>query len=178
MTRLGITFSFVNVRKISYVIAVYANNMGSSCEVSTAGGFFQLYFFQMSSPGSTAVEFQAVVPPGPTFFGDNSPFTLKQGNFKDGCAIAYGSCFTGHIYLGSTAFGGTEPACSIVLVKNHPIPSVPGATSPIAVDCAQPSHFQTLRGSYATFNPTTECHCPGTIPTEESSWGKIKSMYE
>lgn len=164
-------------------VAVYADADGASCEFSAIGGnFLQLYYFQAGSPGATAVEFVSTIASAASlnFFGDNSPWTLKQGNFDAGCSIAYGGCQSGDIYLGSSAYAvlATPADCTVFYVTGHPVPSIEGSTSPIMVDCGDPSSLVELNGSFGVLNPNGECPCPGTIPNEESSWGQIKSLYQ
>jgi hypothetical protein len=168
-------------------VAVYADQAGSSCS-ATAAGFLQLYYFQAGSPGATAVEFHSTVledtPAGAlNFFGDNSPFTLKQNNFHGDCSIAYQACLSGDIYLGSSAYGVNAtpaiPPCTYFYVTGVSLPSIENSTVPIMVDCGDPeSNLLELRGSFFVINPTDNCPCPGTIPNEESSWGQIKSLYQ
>lgn len=169
-------------------VVVYSDNMQGSCSV-VENGFIQLYYFHHADIAASAVEFVCDVSNavGWTLFGDISPFALKQGTFTNfpispppswyGCAIAYQQCLSGSIYLGSTAFGvtGATPACTKIYVENTPIPSIPGATYPIAVGC--PSGFLHLRGSYAVVNPDETCPCPRPFPVESKSWGEIKSLY-
>lgn len=164
-------------------VGVFSNNTGTACNVVEAG-FVQLYYFHKFSPGATAVEFRGdkSATVSWNFFGDNSPFGLKIGNFDGGvtagggCSISYGACLFDDIYLGSSAYGvaGLTPACTIVPVIAHGTPSIPGATTPLMVDCG--GNFKVANGGAVIVNPNVTCDCD--VPNEESSWGQIKALYE
>lgn len=166
-------------------VMVFGDMDGTTCNVTEAG-FVQLYYFHKFSPGATAIEFRADISDvNWNFFGDNSPWTLKQGNFDGGidptagCSIAYGSCYTGDIYLGSSAYAVISPSapCTIIQVGPHGTPSLPGATGPVMVDCGMPdSHLVAATGGAVIVNPDATCDCD--VPNEESSWGQIKALYE
>ena len=169
-------------------VAVYADEMGGSCNVFEAG-FVTLYFFHITEAEMNAVEFVCDVTGviGWTLLGDISPFMLKQGAFTNfpttppssyGCAIAYRECLTGTIYLGKSNFlvTGATPDCTKIVVKNVPQPSIFGSNSPVAVVC--PQGLVEIRGSYAYVNPDETCQCSGTVPVESHSWGQIKSLYK
>jgi hypothetical protein len=161
-------------------VGIYADNTGSSCEIAEVG-VVTLHFIHVNDACATAVEFKADVSALSLgmHFGDNSPFALKIGLFKDGASISYGASLTGNIYLGSTTWlSGAGNVCQKVYAIAHPVPSVP-TTGPLGVGC--PSGWLYLRGSYAVVSTPAgfeNCHCPGTVPNEETSWGQIKSLYE
>lgn len=179
-------------------VAVYADNGYGymnpySCEVLDGGVaafyYITIHFVHVADDaGATAVEFQADMSQMSIGidYGDVCPFPLKIGAFRDGASISYQTCLTetpGGIYLGSTTFRKSTQAykhlCKYVYVKNHPIPGIAGSTTPLAVDCGDPADWLVLRGSYLVVSyDFTDCPCPGTIPTEESSWGQIKALYE
>ncbi|MBI4720120.1 MAG: hypothetical protein HY770_02615 [Chitinivibrionia bacterium] len=151
---------------------------------------FQLKTFHFihvtDGTGATAVEFQCDMSQIPIIqdFGDISPFPLKIGTFRNGVSLSYGGCLQetppGYVYLGSTTIkkaSNIKLLCKYVYVKNHPTPGIAGVTYPLGVGC--PTGWIHLRGSYAIVSwDHTSCPCPGTIPTEESSWGQIKAQYE
>jgi hypothetical protein len=163
-------------------VSVFADAGGTGCNITEAG-FVQLYYFHKFAPGVTAVEFRGDISGtvGWNFFGDNTTWTLKQGRFDGepgvagGCAIAYGACLSGDIYLGSAAYGvpGLTPACTLVPVVAHGTPSG-GATTPVAVDCFD--NLIAATGGAVIINWNQTCNCD--VPNEESSWGQIKALYE
>lgn len=159
-------------------IGIYANNTGSSCEVADVG-FVTLHFIHVNNTCATAVEFKADVSALNFLmhFGDNSPFALKIGAFKDGTSISYGASLTGNVYLGSSTWQSGGNVCKRAYAVKHPVPSV-ATSGPLGVGC--PTGWLYLNGSYAVISNAGfgDCHCPGTVPTEESSWGQIKSLYE
>lgn len=163
-------------------VGVYMDESGSSCNFVDSGGLVSFFLYHLSSPGATAIEFLMDLSNFnfANYFGDSSPFTLKQGAFYEGCSIAYQACLSGNIYLGSANFfgAGTTATCARIYVTAHPIPSSPGATTPLAIDCADPSNIVEVSGSMGIFNNDGSCLCTGSVPVQESSWGQIKSLYQ
>lgn len=164
-------------------IGVYADDLGSNCNFADAApGLLQFYFFHLASPGATAIEFQLDLTGFgfSMYLGDQSPFTLKIGNFHQGVSLSYQSCLTNTFYLGVATFLSTASTttCHKVYVKNHPIPGIAGSTNPLGVDCNSPSGWLQVAGSYATFKNDGSCPCAGSVPVEESSWGQIKALYQ
>lgn len=161
-------------------VGVYSDNLGASCNFTdTAVGVAFFYYYLLKSPGATAVEFIADLT-GFNYsmhFGDASPFGLKIGNFHTGVSLSFGSCQSSDVYLGSGTFGtlGTTASCTKIYVKNHPIPSIAGATNPLSINCS--GGLVHTSGSYGTFN-SGSCPCTGSVPVNESSWGQIKSLYQ
>ena len=159
-------------------VGVYADELGTSCNF-VDGPLFTFYMYHLSSPGATAVEFQLDITGVPVgmHLGDVTPFLLKQGAFADGTSIAYQACLSNNVYLGAANYisAGPAPVCLAIHIIAHPIPSVSGATTPLAYSCA--SEFMETSGSMGTFNNDGSCLCTGSTPVNESSWGQIKSLY-
>ncbi|MBI4719770.1 MAG: T9SS type A sorting domain-containing protein [Chitinivibrionia bacterium] len=147
------------------IIRIYADEQGTDCNFSDqAPGVVSYYLFQEYSPGASAIEFQLDLT-GFDYFsylGDTSPFQLKIGNFLQGVSISYGTCLYETVFLGAAHFRGlgTTPPCHYVRAKNHPIPGIPEATTPIAVDCWQPRQFLLVDGGVGVINPSEDCQCP------------------
>jgi hypothetical protein len=172
-------------------VAVYADSAGTTCQLyDEASVDYQemwFHFIHVADVGATAVEFQ-FVPDADliwgTDLGDVCPWILKLGTFKTGMSISYGSCLTAvsgyGIYLGKTGLKhgkSVQNDCAYAYVKNHPIPGIPGSTTPLASSCG--GTWLVLRGSFIIVsNSFDSCPCPGRVPNEESSWGKIKALYE
>jgi hypothetical protein len=174
-------------------IGVYAddgfgNMNGESCEIYDGTGpeydHITLHFVHLADVCASSVEFRVDVTQlsilGPAT--GSCSFPLKIGSFRNGISIAYQAELSGQIYLGSITLPKSSTykhLCKYVYVKNHPSPSVSGVTHPIAVNCNHPKAYLDLMGSFAIVSyDFTNCPCPGTVPVEESSWGKIKSLYE
>jgi hypothetical protein len=163
----------------------YIGDGNESCG-GAEGPYPTYYFFHVADECATACEFVFDIT-GTSYisFGFNSPFALVSGGINSGLSISYGGFLTGAIYLGSATYQALAPtpACTNLYVKGHPIPSVSGATVPLAIDCGANAvppvdpDFLFLRGSYVTVNPDETCPCEGTVPNEETSWGQIKSLY-
>jgi hypothetical protein len=167
-------------------IGVFASqDPAGACNFVDAGGVVSLYYYQVNSIGATAVEFQSDISQtvGWTKYGDNIPWTLVIGSFDSpmtGISISYGTsgCQVGDVYLGSSFYGvtGATPACTKVTIKNNPIPSIDGETHPIVADCTADANLYIVGGFTATVNGDASCQCG--VPVQDSSWGKIKSLYK
>jgi hypothetical protein len=102
-------------------------------------------------------------------------FSAPYDNDNAGVAIAYGSCMNGPIQLmrlNFSCYGDVPPPCSSLEVV--PAPDAPSGTIE-TVDCAD--HKLVGNGSLFTINPDGTCVCGEVVPVQESSWGKIKSLY-
>lgn len=146
-------------------IRVYADDQGTDCNFSDqAPGLVSYYLFHENSPGASAVEFQLDLAgfEYSSWFGDSSPFGLKIGNFLEGVSISYEGCLFGTVYLGVARFMGTGTTneCHYVFVKNHPFPSISGATTPVSVDCFGTGQLMLVDGGAGIINPNEDCHCP------------------
>jgi hypothetical protein len=171
-------------------VAVYGDSAGTTCEKYDNTGanyqYMDFYFVHVADVPATAVEFQfdaSGLTYGSVIIND-CPWLLKLGTFLSGMSISYGSCqpgapgygiYLGHLQLKHGALVSNH--CAKVYTKNHPVPGIPGATTPLAAGC--PTGWLVLHGSFMVVSDDfTECPCPGTVPTTESSWGKIKALYE
>jgi hypothetical protein len=163
-------------------IGVYSDEEGSSCNFTdTASGPVQFFMYHLESPGMTAIEFKLDLTGflWSQYLGDLSPFALKIGNFADGISIAYQTCLAGTIYLGKTVYDsrGLTPTCHRIYITKNPNSGAPGATTPMGAGCNGVGWVQ-IAGSYGTFNDDGSCPCPSSTAPEETSWGKIKSLYQ
>ena len=157
------TFCFAQAQ--NGTVKVYADQLGTECNFTDeVPGTVSYYLFYEGSPGASAVEFQLDLAgfSYTSFLGDNSPYPLKIGNFYEGASLSFGTCLFGNIYLGVAHFvgAGTTSQCHYIFVKNHPQPSIPGATTPIAVDCWTQEQLLQVEGSAGIINPNEDCQCP------------------
>ena len=161
-------------------VGVFADAAGLSCEFVDVGGTAFIYVIHQWTDGATASEFKIDVPGCMIHLADSSPFGLKNGDFDNGTSISYQECLSHPIYLGYMIFTttGTCPPCTYMSVVENPI-SVP-APSPGEVyvaDCT-PGDPQLLigTGGELVINPTANCECD--VPTEDTTWGQVKALFE
>jgi hypothetical protein len=162
-------------------IQIYADVGRTSCDLTDSEAFFQVYIFHINTDASEGAAF-AVVPQGGatvSYFGVSSQF-LNFGDPPTGIDVAYGSCQagTGPIHILTITYEGTgdSPACSSLEVVGDPRDPVPEI---YVTDCHHPApHLLIASGSTAYFNDDGGCPCITPIPVEETSWGKIKALYQ
>lgn len=159
-------------------IGVFADPPATNCNISdTAPGLLYLYIVHVSTNGSTASQW--MLQPGagftPSYVAESSTF-LTIGTALTGITVAYGSCrdarTTPILLLTMTYFGsGTSSACGLLSI----VPDDDAPTGLVeVVDCAAQKHT-IPRGGQARVNPDGTCTC--NVAAEETSWGKIKSLY-
>jgi len=155
-------------------ISLYGDPAGSDCGVyPNVDELVDVYVFHVNTLGATGSQFSA---PNPTcaqwtYFQDYPVFDITLGNSQSGVAIAYGTCRTGTFLLMRIlyyAHGQSDPCCYYPAL---PDPREPGDI--LATDCQFEVH--PMSGSSVVINPNVTCDC--TVPVEDTSWGRIKSLY-
>ena len=159
-------------------IGLFSDMGGTNCFLVDAGpGLAPVYSVHTLSPGATASQFMVV---NHGFTGSNvgesaATGMLAQGAAFTGLAVAYGGpCIIGsaQIYMINFFTSGTSAPCSWMEVVPDPI--APTGTIEIA-DCQVPPTKLVGTGGQLVVNPDGTCECAN--PVEETSWGKIKSLY-
>lgn len=152
----------------------FSDPAASDCGIDdTVVGVKVVYIFHVNTTGATGVQFSAPNPPCSqmTWVSDQPEFPITFGDSQSGVAVGYGTCRTGTFLIMSIYFlgnGTTSPCCYY--------PVMPDTREPadmIGVDCNYDKY--SLSSGSAIINPTVNCQC--AVPTEESSWGRIKSLY-
>ncbi len=166
--------------------------------IDQTGGMKRIYIYHLMAAGTTASMFaiktQGILggEGGCALTGITYQFTLVMGdpffeppydNDNAGVAFAYGSCITtGAIYLARINLTCAErPApypCAMFTVV--PAPDAPTGTIEV-VGCADNKLVSngTMLGVNAVL-VCVECHCYWVCPTtstKESTWGKVKALY-
>ncbi len=192
---LGIVFSASLAFGQAGYIGLFSDAAHTNCNmtITDTGGTKRVYVYHMLSAGTTAsmfgiettglvggedecdlsgISYQFTLVIGDPFF--EAPYDTDNA----GVAIAYGSCITtGAIYLFRITFACFDemvppPACSKLEVV--PAPDAPSGTIEV-VGCADDKLVG--GGGRLNINPTSSCMECGPNPTKDSSWGKIKSLY-
>ena len=159
-------------------IGIYADNPGFVvCDyMDTAAALVPVYFVHKLCPGATASQFM-VLPGGGfncTYTGEVIHVPTAIGNLQAGLSAAYGGCLASDILIATMNWFcmGASPVCASLTVVADP--AAPTGTIEV-VDCAFAKH--TGQGSNFYMNPDVTCACGIITPTQETSWGQIKSIY-
>jgi hypothetical protein len=156
-------------------IMIFSDFAFSDCNITDyVPALVTTYVVHMYTTGATASQWRIESPCNlMLYLGEVFTFPTVIGNTQTGISVAYGSCLVGPIYLSTInwfAQGITPPCCMMSVVED------PGAPSGLieAVDCAQFKVFPT--GGQAIINgQINECWC--SVPVQETTWGRVKSMY-
>jgi hypothetical protein len=165
-------------------VGIFSDTRGCPCEVTDRGGIAILTVTVLhvdALSGARGSRFSAVRPGcfAASFLSETSPFQTI-GNSQVGIAIDYGRCLTGTFRLLTITYlaYGTTPDCCIYAV--HPDPTAPSGRIE-AVDCNDQIAF--LPEWVEIINSNVTCQCTAgpdycyPVPTETSTWGRVKSLY-
>jgi len=169
-------------------IMLYSDNPTfTNCNlIDAAPGLLNVFVVHNFTAGATASQF-AVEECGPFELAylawTAAHLVTVGGDTRTGVAVSYDTgCAVGPILVGTIAyFGeGTTPPCAYLRVIADPA----AASGQIeGVDCGFLSTFPA--GSLMSINSDGTCFCVAgggfppcnPVPTEESTWGKVKSLY-
>ena len=159
-------------------IGIFADPGGTSCNlVDLVPGLTPYYIVHVWTPGATASQFAAPMPPcmvGAIWLSDTPVYPVTIGNSQIGVAIGYGACIPGpnHILTINYFVNGLTPPCCYYYVVEDP--NVPSGEIEI-VDCTSTLWLQTARDA-GIINSNPSCNC--NIATDDATWGKVKALYE
>jgi hypothetical protein len=167
-------------------MALYSDEAGTDCNVYDAGtGVIQVFVIYRGPTRTTASEFKLEQRDGAalTYLGES--LNVPGGAFgkaNTGIAIGYGSCMEEPVLVLTVTYAGlgVSSFCSKLCIVPHPEATSYNGDNIKMVDCqfsvvwADPGHV--------VINPDDDCECevdPGDAPspTFETSWGRIKSLY-
>ena len=151
-----------------------------------SGQLTTVYVIHENSPGATASEFKIQL-----FNGVNmilieeivTPPYIHIGSALTGIAIAYGYCVeTWHpsypnvilklVFMGT---GESRHCSSFLQVVPDPAAHPPGI---YVTDCADTPNLKPIVGAWGVIVTTGDyCGCDLPVPTEETTWGKVKALY-
>ena len=156
-------------------IGVFSNQDGTNCNIVDAPGYVYVYILHLNTTGALASEFKLIRPAGWTYqFGSRDLDFLQIGfpDGADGVAYSYITCQLGSFWLETLIYmaDGSSPTCSNTVY----ITNVPSKTDIEVIDCADVRH--NVAGGAAIVNGDGSCPCD--VPVEETTWGKVKSLYQ
>ncbi|NIO28034.1 MAG: hypothetical protein GTO29_05715 [Candidatus Latescibacteria bacterium] len=154
-------------------IGIFSDLTFTSNQLTDAGGPVFAYVAHINTSGSTGSRFMVVQAnlACMTYVGETSPFATVMGNSQTGIEIAYGSCVVGSFEVLTIEYAGcSSPACAALVV----MPDTAATPEAVLVtDCEVPPNLIVTSGGYAWINFDGTC----TVPIEDTSWGRIKTLY-
>lgn len=150
--------------------------VGSSCNITVPTGVpFTIYVVHKSTDGATGSQWRfdpATAHANLIATGNSAgPASLLTiGSPAAGISIAYGGCVSGDLHIWTfnyfTVVG--VPNCTYLFITADPIPN-----KVISVDC----NFAEIEvdPGEGIMNPDGTCDC--VVGTQQSTWGKVKSLY-
>jgi hypothetical protein len=155
-------------------IGVYADSFGTDCNIQDDGDYITVHMLHVLTSGATASQFMLDVSATSwVYIGETWNFELVIGQSITGVSIAYQECLSGTIYLGSATFqGSSAPPCTQISIVADPAVAY-GKIQ--AADCDWPPNRMFPTGGRANINADLKCQC--SLPVEETTWGRVKSLY-
>ena len=150
------------------------------CDDSVPGQLRTVFVVHKNHPGATGSQF--IVVPGPGWLKSGiaeNYFFQVIGTFRTGIGVAYGACIPADVCLGNILYfsSGASPPCARLDVL--PDPASLTGTIEIA-DCSVPFPQKLIGQGAPMFVDGDRASCPCIFPlaVEDTSWGKIKSLYQ
>ena len=175
-----------NARAQTVKIDLYSDANRTSCELSDQGTALRtIYLFAMGTSSISGLRLYAPKPDcwiGASWIADILPQPAGTlGNSQTDWNISYGICRTPPALAGQInylATGGSLPCCLASAKDPGNITDEVGNVIHRFVwyDCAFGEH--TLQpGQSLVINPDNSCRCQSPLAAENSTWGRVKSLY-
>jgi hypothetical protein len=157
------------------VVVLSSDRTGTSCNLADrTGGICAYYVVHMEAIGATAVSFSAPVPScfSGTWLSDTPTYPVTLGNSQSGVSVGYGSCLSSPIHVLTISFfcQGTTGDCCEYRVLPRP-DALSGQVE--VVDCSETLMYGS--GGRAVINGNPGCPCGES--SEDSTWGRVKTLY-
>jgi len=156
-------------------IGIFADNAGTTCNLSGAPGLLNVYFLCVGAIDATSSEWAAPHPACLTaeHISDSSPQPIFLGDTETGISVGYGTCKTGTFLIMMATYNVLTPATVCCYWPVGPDPRFSGSGKIETSDCGFMMHFPP--GGQAVVNATSGCTC--SVPVEDTSWGRVKALY-
>lgn len=158
-------------------IGLFADSLSfSNCElVDDQMAVVPIYIVHKGLLGATACQFM-VAPGGGfdcTYLASTNRFQTTIGDPLMGVAVSYGSCLMPDILLITMIWfcEGLSPVCSWLEVVPHP------ASPTGTIDIVLCAGLLPATGGIMAVNNDGSCDCGGWHPVDETTWGRVKSLY-
>ena len=154
---------------------VYQDQTGLNCNITmTFPALNEVWIVHKTSAGATGSQFKVTAPTSGTLTAAgggvaNANFLVIGEPYTD-LSLAYTECLTGTFPVWKLSFfaSAAVPDCQYISI----IPA-PDKVGVLSVDCTfaeLPSY-----GGQGIISATAACNCD--VATQESTWGKVKSLY-
>jgi len=156
-------------------VGLFADTGGTDCNLADlTPGLTAYYAVHVYHAGAIACQFAAPKPACllATWLSDTAVFPVTVGGSQGGVAIGYGSCQGAPTHVLTINYftqGLTAPCCVYPVVND---PNIPSGEIEV-VDCA--NNLLVGTGGVGIVNSSPNCDCD--VPTEDTTWGKVKSLY-
>lgn len=161
-------------------IGVYADAVAGSCDITDVAGLVTVYVVHTDADAANTSQFAIAQEPGVnmTYLSATNSLGLILGELSTGVTITYVGCKTTFpLELFSVQYFGTGSTdnCSKLMIVADP--HLPSGQIEI-IDCAQIPAVHQIGpvGGSAMVNLTGDCGCD--IATKETTWSRIKSLYQ
>jgi len=150
---------------------------GNDTIINDPQGTVRVYVFlsQYAMMNAVGCSFAAPKPAcfNAVYVGETKQFTLTLGDSQSGMSIWFGNCIWSPVYLLRITYTvlGPTPQCCIYWVRPHP----ESESGRIEIwRCDDTVHYGDP--GYMIFN-SDGTQCQSALPVEDSTWGKVKSLY-
>ncbi len=159
-------------------VAVVEDPSFSDCQLDDLNqGFTSLYVVHFNTVGATSARFRVVDNGNCAYIGyvPAANVSISGGGPFSGMTATYAGCSTGTFLVLTLDYfcSGDTPACSTFVVEADP---GSGTTAVEIVDCGAQTAMAGDRTAY--WNPDAGCGCSSIVPAAETSWGRLKALYE
>lgn len=157
-------------------ITIFADPAASTCFVEDAGpGTITLFVLHTNFSEMLSSSFRVVESAGfhAIYVSETVSTSVHGGDFRSGIFLGYGECQNGSLLLGKLTYAtlGTSEACAYLDVVAGEIYPWPEAQS-----CLFEAYPAPPLGKLYV-NPDGQCQVWCSVPTQASTWGKVKAMY-
>ncbi len=157
------------------MIGLFADTGGNDCNlVDNAPGPFSVHVVLINHGGAAVCEFQVLGSRGfaGTHLSDTPVLGNPVGDSQNGIFINLMGCRTAptHVLtINYNGFGLSSLCSTLEVIENgNALPPTPSIT-----DCVGTRSLAFVKAMIV--NPTASCTC--AVPVEETTWGRIKSIY-
>ena len=156
-------------------VGIFGDPAGTDCNLPDAIPGLTPYYVVHVNAVAIASQFWAPTPAcmTATYLSDTAVFPVTIGSSQTGVAIGYGACQAGNIHCLTLNYftSGTTPACCLFPILPDPV--APSGEIEVVL-CDNSLVFAS--GGAGIINSDASCLCD--VPTQETTWGKVKSLYE
>jgi hypothetical protein len=157
----------------SGAILLFSDPAYTSCSiVDVADEEYTVYIVHVDDNGVVGSQFNVANESNLVYVGEDLMF-IPIGMANGGVSIAYPECLSGEIFLGTITYQGTgmSPACAYLIITPFFL-----AYEVEGINCSN-QKVDPARGRLIV-NPDETCQCISPVPVEETSWGRVKALYD